>query len=160
MLKVHLNVLAPVIMLAAKLETLDADFKAHHLQIVDLINDDDEEELEKEQETLDKHDEDVTSHVVRLQQSSTPVVSGNRKASSRKLLRLECCLNSTEEILVALPGDDGVSLLEQHCEQLSDHKKELAAVYEDLVSLDLEDEDDLFVLHARLDLDAPTKSRS
>ena len=38
--------------LATKLETLDAEFKTHHFSLIDLIDDDDET-LEKGQETLD-----------------------------------------------------------------------------------------------------------
>ena len=59
---------------------------------------------------------------------------------------------ATEDSLSAtssLPAD--VSLLEQHAEQLIDYKKELATVYQELVALDLEEEDDLFVLHAKLE---------
>jgi len=37
-----------------------------------------------------------------------------------------------------------------HCEQLAEHKKELGAIYEDLLALDLDDTDDLVVLHSRL----------
>ena len=36
-------------------------------------------------------------------------------------------------------------------EQLAIHRKEIAAVYEELVSLDLEDGDDLFTFHATLE---------
>ena len=42
-------------------------------------------------------------------------------------------------------------LLEQYREQLFDHKKELAAVCEDLIALDLEEEDDLIILLAKLE---------
>jgi hypothetical protein len=34
---------------------------------------------------------------------------------------------------------------------LTDHKTELAAIYDDLLSLDLEEGDDLFALHVRLE---------
>jgi hypothetical protein len=51
-----------------------------------------------------------------------------------------------------MSGSHGdIYLLEQHAEQLRDCKKELASVYENLVSLDLEEDDDLFVLHERLE---------
>ena len=45
--------------------------------------------------------------------------------------------------------DDG-PLLEQYQQQMADSKRELAAVYEELVLLDLKD-DDLVILHARLE---------
>ena len=53
--------------LATKLETLDAEFKTHHFSLIDLIDDDDDETLEKGQETLDQHDDDVTTLAVRIQ---------------------------------------------------------------------------------------------
>ena len=49
-----------------------------------------------------------------------------------------------------MPGGGDITFVEQHAEQLIDYKKELASIYEELVSLDL-DEDDLFFLHARLE---------
>ena len=52
--------------LSTKLEALDTKFKTHHLQLIDLVDDKDSETLEREQKTLDKHDNDVTSFVVRL----------------------------------------------------------------------------------------------
>ena len=105
---------------------------------------------------MDSHDDDVTALSIRLQQliakSSGPVTSGNRKTSSRKLLRLQRNLNSTEEALAALPEDHAdIHLLEQYREQLFDHKKELTAVCEDLIALDLEEKDDLIILLAKLE---------
>ena len=46
---------------------------------------------------------------------------------------------------------EDVPLLEQHAEQLTDCKKQLASIYEELVALDLEEEDDLFILHMQLE---------
>ena len=113
--------------LTSKLETLDSDFRVHHLQLVDLI--DDAPTLEKEQDTLDKLDDDVSSLSVRLRQlivrgraskSATPTSGdGKASASSRKLLRLERGLNSTHEAVLALASDPSDhSLLEQYQEQL------------------------------------------
>lgn len=51
--------------LLSKLETLDKDFKVHHLAIVDLT---DEGALPEEQETLDTHDDDVGQLEARIQQ--------------------------------------------------------------------------------------------
>ena len=42
--------------LAAKVETLGVDFKTYHLEIIDLMEED-EEALEREQEILDDHDD-------------------------------------------------------------------------------------------------------
>ena len=46
---------------------------------------------------------------------------------------------------------DDVPLLEQYREQLIDYKKELAAVYENLVTLELDDDDELVILHDTLE---------
>ena len=75
-----------------KLETLDAKFKTRHFSLIDLIDDD--ETLEKEQETLDQHDDDVTTLAVRIQRlitlsSTTPTNSDHRKVLMRKLQHLE-----------------------------------------------------------------------
>lgn len=41
--------------MATRLEDLDAEFKLHHLALVDLIENDDE--LEREQRVLDEHED-------------------------------------------------------------------------------------------------------
>ena len=48
--------------MSTKLDTLDSDFKAHHLAVIDAIAGD-EEGLTKEQEILDAHDDEMTSHI-------------------------------------------------------------------------------------------------
>ena len=142
--------------LASRLDTLDSDFKTLHFQIVDLISDENAEELGKEQDALDKYEDDVSSLSVRLhkllEKSHSPSNPGNRKALLRKLLCLESNLKSTETFLKSLPAPpDDLSLVDQHRERLTDHKTELAAIYDDLLSLDLEEGDDLFALHVRLE---------
>ena len=52
--------------LTSKLDSLDSEFRAHHLKLIDLIDDD--PTLEKEQETLDKLDDDVSTLTIRLRQ--------------------------------------------------------------------------------------------
>ena len=138
--------------LAAKLEGLEHDFKTSHLQLIDLI--DDEDELEQEHEVLDRHDDDVASLTVRLQKlmtasSSSATPDAGKKAPTRKLSRLDRNLSNTNDSLDGHPTD--TSLLEQHAAQLTTYGRELDAVYETLVTLDLEEEDDLFVQHAKLE---------
>ena len=142
--------------LAAKLDGLEADFKINHFQLIDLI--DNEDELEQEQEILDGHDDDIASLTVRLQQlvtkscGSTVTPDTGRKAPQRKLSRLDRNLSTTEGSLSVMTGrTTDVSLLEQHADQLTSYRKELAAVYEELVTLDLEEEDDLFIQHTKLE---------
>jgi hypothetical protein len=140
--------------LVAKLENLDGDFKTHHFQLIDLIKDTDLDALDKEQDVFDRFDDDVTSLMVRLQQllsakpgSSSPSI--NQKTLLRKLSHLEKKLESIDEDLTANPDD--ASLIEQHQEQSKDYKKELAIIYEDLLALGIEDDDDLIILHSRLE---------
>ena len=86
--------------LATKLETLDTEFKTHHFSLIDLIDDD--ETLEKEQETLGQHDDDVTTLTVRIQRlttlsSTTPTNLDHRKVLMRKLQHLEKSLSLVNE---------------------------------------------------------------
>ena len=118
--------------LATRLETLDAEFKTHHFALIDHI--DDEANLGKEQEVLDQHDDDVNSLVVRLQQlitvsSTAPVNSDLRKALTRKLQHLEKSLTLVSENINTLSSrSEDVCRLQQHEEQLSDYKKDLADI--------------------------------
>ena len=138
--------------LAAKLESLEHDFKTSHLRLIDLI--DDEDELEQEQDDLDRHDDDVASLTVRLQKlmtasSSSATPDACKKAPTRKLSRLDCNLSNTNNSLDGHPTD--TSLLKQHAAQLTTYGKELVTVYKTLVTLDLEEDDDLFVQHAKFE---------
>lgn len=141
----------------AKLETLDSKVKSIHFDVIDLIDDDQTELLENEQVWLDQHDDEVESLSSRLGQFianlSTPADSADSsKSVSRKLSRLERNLRSTSDALGAIrDGRGNVPLLEQYREQLTDYKRDLAAAYEELVALDLEDDDKLFALHYELE---------
>jgi len=46
------------------LENVDSDFKTHHLALIDLLEE--EEDLEREQQVLDEHDEIVTALFARI----------------------------------------------------------------------------------------------
>ena len=123
------------------MEGFDKDFRSIHYEIVDLF-DEDSDDLEKEHEVLDKHEDDVTATSLRLQKiianSSSAMDAGNKKALSRKLARVERHLRGTEEALAPVKEDhDDVALLEQYQEQMSDAKKELSTLYEELVAADL-----------------------
>ena len=106
--------------LLGKLEGLDKEFRAAHLDVMGLI-DEDTPEMEKEDEVLDKHEDDITAmnlHLQTLIESSTPPAStGATRPLSRKLSRIERCLNEADESLSSLDvGHDEVPLLEQHQE--------------------------------------------
>ena len=53
--------------LKEKLESLDSEFKVHHLAVVDAINVADDAALRKEQNVLDKHDDEISALTVCLQ---------------------------------------------------------------------------------------------
>ncbi len=87
--------------LATKLKTLDAEFKTHHLSIIDLTYG--EEALVEEQEALDNHDDQVSELNVRIQRlvsslTTSPVLNLQR-SSLRRLTRLREKLASIEAVL-------------------------------------------------------------
>ena len=85
-----------------KLDTLDSDFKAHHLAVIDAIAEGDEG-LTKEQEILDAHDDKVASLASRieylLQMCSSASESGTRSIAVSRLLQLKTRLCSTNSAI-------------------------------------------------------------
>ena len=138
-----------------KLESLDKDFKTYHYALVDLV--DDEATLASEQETLDNHDDEMAILAVRVQQLITLSASPSsdtdpRKIASRRLARLQKSISSVKDAVTALKGDsDDAFVLRQYEEQLTDHKKELSDIRTSLLSIDLEDGDELNTSQASLD---------
>ena len=142
--------------LLMKLNALDAEYKSLHFEVIDLI--DGSEDLEKEQTVLDKHDDDVSVLTIRLQtlstpkRTETPPTADVRKPLSRKLARLEKGLHSIDEIIsTASEGAPERSMIQQCTEELSDYKRNLAAVYDELLSNDIGDDDELTALHSKLE---------
>ena len=130
------------------------EFKEHHGVLIDLIGDGDEDVLQKEQEALDEHDDEVSLLTVRVQKlvsdCATAPDPNACKIFLRRLALLQRTLSPVRDAIGALSGDsDGICLLHHHEEQLSDIKKELQDV-RNLVKLDLEDGDDLNVKQADL----------
>lgn len=120
--------------LLKRLETFDANFKTHQLAIIDIQ---DEGQLGTEQETLDKHDDDVTELSVRLQalsvpQVQTPAATGtpllpNRTVIERRLAQLQARLAAINGDVRRLTGDPSeVHMVYLYQEQLSDLKRELS----------------------------------
>ena len=140
--------------LLTKLESLDADFRMHHLAIVDLT--DDEDALVTEQDALDAHDDDVSRIGLRLRKvistCTTSTDVSRHKILFKRLSRLETMLASITTDLLSLPsGSDEVIMLHQFEEQLTEHKRELTDVRNLLYTLDLEDSDNLNILHAAVE---------
>ena len=142
--------------LLTKLNALDAEYKSLHFEVVDLI--DGSEDLEKEQAVLDKHDDDVSALTIRLQtmdtpkRTETPPTADVRKPLSRKLARLEKGLHSIDGIIsTASETAPERSMIQQCTEELSYYRRDLAAVYDELLSNDIGDDDELTALHSRLE---------
>ena len=112
--------------LLSKLETLDAEYKTHHLAIVDLT---DENGQEDQQRHLDDHDDLVSELTLRVQQlldSCSSHNSESRKVPTKRLSHLQRKLAAISTGLSSLPdGDDGITLLHQYEEQLAESKIEL-----------------------------------
>ena len=138
--------------LYTKLDTLDAEFKTHHFALIDLIDDD--ETMGKEQEALDQHDDDVAALAVSLQKlitvsSAMPTNSDHRKVLTCKLQHLEKSLTLVSENISSLSSHpEDICRLQQHEEQLSDYKKDLAEFRNSLLSSSIEEDDELLGLHA------------
>ena len=121
--------------LIKKFEALDTEFRQHHYNIVELLED---EAVEEEQATLDDHDERVTDLVERLQHlmlEPKEATSGPPSASAdasmplrRQLERIEKRIRVTYETTRSLrPGPDlDQCLLRQLEEEVAVLKAELA----------------------------------
>ena len=141
--------------LVTKLENLDKEFRAAHLEVISAL-DDDSPDLEHEHTVMDKHEDDVSSASLRLQAllkpSSPSADTSSTRLPSRKLLPIDRSLKDTEVTLGALDDShDDVPLLEQHQERLADLKKELYSLYEELIVLDLPDGHESLVQHEALE---------
>ena len=137
-----------------KLDALDAEFRTHHHALIDLI--DDEETLEKEQTTLDEHDDFAAELSVRIKRLISACTSSPdappRKIASRRLSHLQKNVSAINEAIPTLTGSsDDVCLLHQYQEQLSDYKREYTDVRGSLLTLDLEESDGLIVSQVSLE---------
>ena len=68
-----------------------------------------------------------------------------------KLSRMECCLKDTEECYTTTDVHD-VALLEQNQGKVNDMKRQLSALYEEIVVLDLSEDHDLDTDHTVLEM--------
>ena len=141
-------------LLIDSLDQLDSDFKSFHFKVIDLIRDDDEKTMDKEHEHLDRHNDSVTRRRLRLQSlvaaTTTAATSTARKTLAR-MSHVERNLHATADGLGVSGIEHDLSLVELHHEQLINIKKTLASIHDDLLALDLEDDDDLFIQHTKLE---------
>ena len=145
-----------------KLKAYDEAFRDLHFQIVDSIDEEDETSLEGEQAVLDRFDDDIANLTFRVEALiSRPTVNAppvpspgatvDRRPLNRKLTRLQLGLDRIDAgISDPEAGPERVQL-NQFREEVSDYKKDLAAIYEDLVTKDIDDDDALFTQHSELE---------
>ncbi len=143
--------------LSQRLNALGAEFKSHHLAVVDLI---DEEALEGEQAILDENDDRISNPTIRVQRlvSSTPSTTSPlstrldpSQCLSKRLSHLD------KELLIIVCAVESIGpeseidscLLKQYEEQLSGLKTELTSISRDILSLAVDD-DSLSVEQGRL----------
>ena len=112
----------------SKLKEYDAELKAAHLSLIDLINDDDT--LEREQANLDVHEDLIVAHAIRIaaseESSATATKVDERKVLSCRLNRLLGRLSIAEKAISSLSSEHRDSCQrKQHDEQLCDYKRDL-----------------------------------
>ena len=130
------------------LETLDTDFKKHHYAVIDHIDEADVEAFGREQDALDQHDDSISNLAIRIEQviATCSLTSGlgAGKIASRRLSYLKNNLSAVSTAVHALTAESAeLYLLHQYQEQLSDFKKELGDVRQTLLSLGVEEGDEL-----------------
>ncbi len=124
--------------LLKRLETLDADFKSHHFTILDVLEG--EAQVKSEQETLDKHDEDVMELSIRWQVLTTmatdPHTLPNHGIISRRLAYLQGRLGLITEDANTLSGDpEEIHLVYTNQELLTELKTELSDIRKEALSV-------------------------
>ena len=121
-----------------------------------MIDTENVEELDGEQAILDHFEDTVLALTVRLEALITrtdpvtphvPNARVDRRPLQRKMGRIETGLNHIDTDLEDVPE---CTELNQFQEKLSDYKQDLTALYEDLVTRDIADEDELFGRHSLL----------
>ena len=139
--------------MAQRLETLDSEFKNHHYVIIESLER--EEDLTREQNILDEHDEEIAQLSVSIEMliaSCPPTPSSDtsgRRLIARKLAHLKKKLDSAATAIGADSVD--VCLLQQYEANLADYKRELGDIHNQILALDLDDKDELSVGHASLE---------
>ena len=99
------------------------EFKTHHYSLAEQIEEG--TDLDREQETLDTHNDEVSAIAVHAQKfialcASSPV-SDLHKTSSRRLAHINKNLSTISDAIGALAGEeDDVLLLHQYEEQITD----------------------------------------
>ena len=136
-----------------RLIALDAEFKTHHYSTVDTV--DDETTLADEQRIFDEHDDTVnllTNKLQKVIKLNTPAAKvGNKDIQSRRLSHLGRAIDSVDTEIQAIPEEcDDTYLVQQYSDRLAELKSELKSVHGELLTLGLDEADELFNVYARL----------
>ena len=138
-----------------KLDALDEEFRSHHHDIVDLVDSD--ESLTREQLALVEHDDLVAELAGRIKQLITVRTSSDatpRRVASRRLAHVRKAVSDVFAAVVTLSGDSyDAHLLHQYEKRLIDLRKELSETRSSLLTLELDESDDLNVQLASLEKD-------
>ncbi len=136
-------VVSHAVQLLKRLETYDADYRNHHMAIIDALESD--EAAVPEQEELDRHDEDVTDLTVRLQAlSAAPAVTDGHALALRQLAQLQAKLAAIGDDISTLTADpNDVPLVYLYQEQLMEFKRELFDIRNHVISITVDDSDPL-----------------
>ena len=133
--------------LATKLAELDQEFRRHHYQLLDLIDEGDEEALRQEQTDLDGHDDaidDASMRIKRLiQSSSSSNNSSRRQTLARQQTQLERSVVSIRDAVTPLTAESDTCLVQQYQKRLQTHKADWRELSSTLLSMNLEDTDAL-----------------
>ena len=123
--------------LTKRLEALSAEFKGHHFDVIELL--DDEDDLEKEQEIYDLQDEEINRLSICLEKlisSSSTADLGQHKVLLKRLKNTMKGLTNILDNISPFPVDGDVHTLQQYEEHLGELKKEFSPLkLKTLVSL-------------------------
>ena len=139
-----------------KLSELDSDFKTQHFALIDLIEKD--EDLEREQEILDRHDEEIAQLVITVERllsacAAPPTIDSNgKRLVLRKLERLKRNLQTVTDAVDGVEPDAiDVCFLQQLEDDLIGYKMELREAHSDLLALSIDELDDSYEIQSSLE---------
>ena len=142
--------------LMPNLQALDNQFKTQHYSIVDAIDEKKNESPTKEQDVLDKHNDEVAELSLRITQlvRNCDIASDSsaRKVLSRRLADLKTRLEAVGSAAGSLTSSaEHIPLLHQYHEKLNDLKVELSSVRQATLTAGIGSTDNLFGTISRLD---------
>ena len=136
-----------------KIQGAEKEFKAIQEELIDTIDADNEEELQREQEVLSQQEEIIEELIIRLRMLLAGGDDERRNAeirtADRKVRSLGTALNEMSDKLAALSAaPEHIPVIQQFAEELISCKDDLKKVSNDLLHLDLEDDHELIKLHS------------